>query len=90
MLGLCPRLTLCKPTHLQFIISAANLHAFNYGLRGETDPTVFRKVADSVVVPEFTPRSGIKVQVNDNEPVDQSGNGTPISILYCRMSDIFL
>jgi ubiquitin-activating enzyme E1 len=29
-----------------------------------------------VVVPEFTPRSGIKVQVNENEPVDQSGNGT--------------
>ena len=74
--GLCSRLTLCKPTHLQFIIAAANLHAFNYGLRGETDPTIFRKVADSVVVPEFTPRSGVKVQVNENEPVDQSGNGT--------------
>lgn len=75
-LSLYSRLTLCKPTHLQFIIAAANLHAFNYGLRGETDPTVFRKVADSVVVPEFTPRSGIKVQVNENEPVDQSGSGT--------------
>lgn len=61
-------------THLQFIIAAANLHAFNYGLRGETDSTIFRKVADSVVVPEFTPRSGVKVQVNENEPVDQSGN----------------
>jgi ubiquitin-activating enzyme E1 len=72
---MCSRLTLCKPTHLQFIISAANLHAFNYGLRGETDSTIFRKVADSVVVPEFTPRSGIKVQVNENEPVDTSGNG---------------
>lgn len=75
-LGLCSRLTLCKPTHLQFIIAAANLHAFNYGLRGETDPAIFRKVADSVVVPEFTPRSGVKVQVNENEPVDSSGNGT--------------
>ncbi|KAI9508664.1 ubiquitin activating enzyme [Russula earlei] len=64
------------PTHLQFIISAANLHAFNYGLRGETDPTIFRKVADSVVVPEFTPRSGVKVQVNENEPVDSSGTDT--------------
>jgi len=65
------------PTHLQFIIAAANLHAFNYGLRGETDPTIFRKVADSVVVPEFTPRSGVKVQVNENEPVDQSDSTDP-------------
>lgn len=62
------------PTHLQFIIAAANLHAFNYGLRGETDPTIFRKVADSVVVPEFTPKSGVKIQVNENEPVDNPGN----------------
>jgi hypothetical protein len=55
--------------HLQYIIAAANLHAFNYGLRGETDPALFKKIADSVVVPEFTPRSGVKVQINDNEPV---------------------
>ena len=70
------RLTLFKPAHLQFIIAAANLHAFNYGLRGETDPAIFRKVADSVVVPEFTPRSGVKVQVNENEPVDSAETGT--------------
>ncbi|EIM88494.1 ubiquitin activating enzyme [Stereum hirsutum FP-91666 SS1] len=61
------------PTHLSYIIAAANLHAFNYGLRGETDPAVFKKVADSVLVPEFTPRSGVKVQINDAEPVDNSG-----------------
>ncbi|CAL1700876.1 unnamed protein product [Somion occarium] len=57
------------PTHLQFIISAANLHAFNYGLRGETDPSVFKKIADSVLVPEFTPKSGVKVQVAENDPI---------------------
>ncbi|OSX60314.1 hypothetical protein POSPLADRAFT_1066666 [Postia placenta MAD-698-R-SB12] len=62
------------PTHLQFIIAAANLHAFNYGLRGETDPVVFKRVADSVIVPEFTPRSGVKVQVNENEPVQQGSD----------------
>jgi ubiquitin-activating enzyme E1 len=81
MIGLRFRLTLHKPTHLQFIIAAANLHAFNYGLRGETDPTIFSKVADSVVVPEFTPKSGVKIQVNENEPVDSSGNGTSQSHL---------
>ncbi|KAG5646462.1 hypothetical protein DXG03_003512 [Asterophora parasitica] len=63
------------PTHLSYIISAANLHAFNYGLRGETDPAVFRKVADSVIVPEFQPRSGVKIQVSENEPVAQADGG---------------
>ncbi|KAH9938241.1 ubiquitin activating enzyme [Fomitopsis serialis] len=62
------------PTHLQYIIAAANLHAYNYGLRGETDPNLFKKVADSVLVPEFQPRSGVKIQVNENEPVNQAGN----------------
>ncbi|KAJ6599342.1 ubiquitin activating enzyme [Mycena vulgaris] len=63
------------PLHLQYIIAAANLHAFNYGLRGETDPAIFRKIADSVIVPEFTPRSGVKIQINENEPVAQAGGG---------------
>ncbi|KIP07009.1 hypothetical protein PHLGIDRAFT_71743 [Phlebiopsis gigantea 11061_1 CR5-6] len=62
------------PTHLQYIIAAANLRAFNYGLRGETDPSVFKKIADSVLVPEFTPRSGVKVQINDSEPVQNDGS----------------
>ncbi|KAJ7937317.1 ubiquitin activating enzyme [Mycena leptocephala] len=63
------------PLHLQYIIAAANLHAFNYGLRGETDPAIFRKVAESVIVPEFTPKSGVKIQINENEPVAQAGGG---------------
>lgn len=64
------------PIHLSFIIAAANLHAFNYGLRGETDPTLFKRIADSVIVPEFTPKSGVKVQINDNEPASGTGGNT--------------
>lgn len=59
---------------MQFIIAAANLHAYNYGLRGETDPAVFKKIADSVIVPEFQPKSGVKIQVNENDPVNQDGS----------------
>ncbi|KAJ7468083.1 ubiquitin activating enzyme [Mycena latifolia] len=55
------------PLHLQYIIAAANLHAFNYGLRGRADPTIFRKIAGSVIVPEFTPKGGVKA--NDSELV---------------------
>ena len=29
---------------------------------------MFKKLADSVIVPEFTPRSGVKIQINDNDP----------------------
>uniref|UniRef100_D8PKV1 Ubiquitin-activating enzyme E1 1 n=1 Tax=Schizophyllum commune (strain H4-8 / FGSC 9210) TaxID=578458 RepID=D8PKV1_SCHCM len=64
-----------NPLHMEFIISAANLHAYNYGLRGETDPNLFRKVAESVIVPEFTPKSGVKVQVSENEPPPQAEGG---------------
>ena len=36
---------------------------------------VFKKVADSVLVPEFTPKSGVKIQVNENEPVANDAAG---------------
>ncbi len=58
---------------MDYIKAAANLHAFNYGLKGETNEAVYKKVADSVIVPEFTPRSGVQVQINDNDPVPQGG-----------------
>jgi len=73
------------PIHLQYIIAAANLHAFNYGLRGETDPAIFRKVADSVIVPEFTPRSGVKIQVNENEPVPQEAGGDELEDITTKL-----
>jgi hypothetical protein len=58
-----------QPTHLEFIISAANLHAFNYGLKGSSDLSHIKKVLDSVHLPEFVPKSGVQVQVKDDEPV---------------------
>ncbi|KAH9482413.1 Ubiquitin-activating enzyme E1 1 [Psilocybe cubensis] len=66
------------PTHLDYIIAAANLHAFNYGLRGETNPAIFRKVVESIIVPEFTPKSGVKVQISDNDPVPQNNAGADV------------
>lgn len=43
---------------------------------------MFKKVADSVLVPEFTPRSGVKVQISDAEPVDNSGAGKCLRLLF--------
>ncbi len=65
------------PLHLDFIIAASNLHAFNYGLRGETDPAYFQKVLASIKVPEFVPKSNVRVQVNDNEAPPPPPGGVP-------------
>lgn len=60
------------PLHYGYVVAAANLHAFNYGLKGDTDPEVFRKTLDTFEVPKFVPKSGVKIQVNDNEPVNET------------------
>lgn len=50
-------------------MAAANLHAFNYGLKGDRDPTVSERVLDSMKIPEFQPRVA-KIQVRDDKPVN--------------------
>lgn len=67
---------------MDFIVYAANLHAFNYGLKGETDRDYFRRELENVIVPEFKPKEGVKIQVQENETVDQdSGNGKCIFLM---------
>lgn len=58
-----------QSAHIDFVIAAANLHAFNYGLKGETDPAVLKRTLDTVSLPTFVPRSGVQVQIKDDEPV---------------------
>lgn len=60
-----------KKDHLDFVIGAANLCAFNYGLKGdsgEADKAAYIKVLDAVKIEPFNPRSDIKIQVNDEDP----------------------
>jgi len=56
-----------NPIHLDFVVFAANLHAFNYGLKGETDREYFERELQTIKVPEFKPRQGVKIQVQENE-----------------------
>jgi ubiquitin-activating enzyme E1 len=72
-----------QPTHLSFIIAAANLRAFVYGLKGTSDENYYKKTADAVVVPQFTPKSGVRIQVNENEedPEAAAGDGDASSIV---------
>jgi len=60
-----------NPLHMDFIIAGANLRAVNYGLKGETDPQYFKNVLKSIKVPEFQPKKGVKIQVQENENIQQ-------------------
>ncbi|EJU06450.1 ubiquitin activating enzyme [Dacryopinax primogenitus] len=72
--------------HMEYIMCAANLHAANYGLHGSTDPDVFKKVLDNMVVPKFEPKSGIKVQINDADaPPENPDGGEDISELLASL-----
>lgn len=62
---------------MEFIVAAANLHAFNYGLKGETSLEHFKKVLAQVHLPEFVPKSGVQVQVKDDEPVANDKDAAP-------------
>ncbi|MCJ1454324.1 E1 ubiquitin-activating protein [Mycoblastus sanguinarius] len=57
-------------THMGFVIAAAHLHAFNYGIKSGSDVTenYYQKVMDDMIVPEFSPSSSVKIQADDNEP----------------------
>ncbi len=56
--------------HMDFIVSGANLHAANYGLKGELDIAKIRKMLEQVKVPPFEPKQGVKIQVTENEQVN--------------------
>ncbi|EIE91582.1 hypothetical protein G6F46_007917 [Rhizopus delemar] len=74
-----------NPDHLSFIIHAAHLHAFNYGLKGESDEAYIRKALDNVMVPEFKPKEGVKIQVQENETVDNSGGADSLDDLIANL-----
>ncbi|CAH2317122.1 ubiquitin-like modifier-activating enzyme 1 [Pelobates cultripes] len=53
--------------HLDYIIAAANLLAQSYGISGSTDRAAVAELMKSVKVAEFTPKSGVKIHVSDQE-----------------------
>ncbi|KAI0240926.1 E1 ubiquitin-activating protein [Massospora cicadina] len=62
------------PTHLAFIRSAALLRASNYGVAPLDDAALLRCLAE-IHVPEFVPKSGVKIQVEENEPAADADAG---------------
>ena len=58
-----------NPTHIGYVVAAANLHAFNYGIKGNgADKSHYVKVLDTMTIPEFNPDPNVKIQADDKEP----------------------
>ncbi|KAG5683069.1 hypothetical protein PVAND_012374 [Polypedilum vanderplanki] len=53
--------------HVDFIISAANLRADMFGIEQNRDYSYAIECVREVIVPEFEPKSGVKIPVNDSE-----------------------
>ncbi|KAJ3380046.1 hypothetical protein HDU92_006225 [Lobulomyces angularis] len=67
-----------NPMHLDFIVYASNLHAYNFGLKGETDRNYFLKLLPTISVPVFEPKAGVKIQVTENENIPTSATSNDI------------
>lgn len=52
---------------MDYIMAAANLFAQTYSLQGSNDRVGVVKILQEVKVPTFTPRSGVKIHVSDQE-----------------------
>lgn len=63
--------------HLDYVMAAANLFAQIYGLGGSQDCAVVAKLLQSLPVPKFAPKSGIRIHVSEQEL--QSTSATTIS-----------
>ncbi|XP_014240445.1 ubiquitin-like modifier-activating enzyme 1 [Cimex lectularius] len=64
------------PLHLDYVFAAANLKAEVYGLRQVRDRDAVAEMVKEVVVPEFTPKSGVRIAINDAQLTN--GAGGPI------------
>lgn len=57
------------PTHFGFVVAAANLHAFNYNIKSPgLDKDIYLRELDNIIVPDFSPAEGVKIQANDSDP----------------------
>lgn len=59
--------------HMDYICAVANLKAEMFGISGSRDRDLIKKVVSAVNVPVFTPKSGVKIEVNDSELGQGSG-----------------
>ncbi len=52
---------------MDFIVAAANLYGQIYGITGSRNHADIQSILQGVKVPEFTPKSSVKIAVTDQE-----------------------
>lgn len=62
------------PVHIDFVMSAANLRAHNYGLKGCSESARIKQFLDSVKVPVFVPNKAKKIAQTDEEAKSMAPN----------------
>lgn len=76
---------------MDYIVAAANLFAQTYGVQGSTDRAGVIKILQDVKVPVFTPRSGVKIHVSDQELQNSNSSVGKIGgnsvIEFCTVSN---
>lgn len=63
------------PMHLDYIVAASNLKAYVYGIEQIRDRQKVKDILARVDVPEFIPKSGVKIAVNDTEAQSNPNDG---------------
>lgn len=56
-----------QPLHVDYVMAAANLFAQTYGIAGTRDRAALAELLHQVQVPEFTPKSGVRIHISDQE-----------------------
>jgi len=60
--------------HMSFVIFAANLRAFNYVIKDTScDHQLFKKIISNMMVPDFSPKKGVKIKASDTEQDESRG-----------------
>ena len=62
-------------THYTFVLAGANLHAFNYHIPATSDRNHILSVLDRMVIPDFKPDPGVKIQADEKEPDPNANAG---------------
>lgn len=64
-----------NPTHFSFLVSATNLHAFNYNINVQgKDKAEYLAALENVIVPDFSPDANVKIQADDKDPDPNAGS----------------
>lgn len=61
------------PMHLDYIVAAANLKAYVYGIAQVRDRQKIIDILGQIQIPAFVPKSGIKIAMNDAEAANSDG-----------------